>query len=142
MRCPRHSVGFCALPSTALAKKILVNDTSTFSNFAINPCTNETFNFEGTAHVVLWDNGDLHLNWHFQGTTETGVRYISRQILNAHTNVPPPGVTDTDRFIQHYVRQGPSTGPDDLYVSQLTHVTRRPDGTFAVVHDNFMIECR
>jgi hypothetical protein len=139
-----------AKPTQAQAETDTVNVRTPLEGTFVNPCTEEEFTFEGTAHEVLHSTVNasggflfmVHGNFQVQGESASGAKYVVHQ-SEASTFVLSEAADNftATRNLQ-FIRVGSATPEEEFVIKQVVHFTINANGeaTSDVVEET--VECK
>ena len=117
-----------------------------------NPCTGETFAFEGTLHIVGHINEDssgaVHaggtVTLHGQGVAPSGAKYVVSNGSSSHGNNFGTDSAGNLHFTGNYllIRQGEDGTEDDFKALFRFHITQNANGEWTAYIDSVTLECQ
>jgi hypothetical protein len=136
----------------ALAPKANAEASSTTENvtvpidFIATSCSGETVTISGESHVLVHtttsDNHttfETHIQFHLDGTSASGTRYIANETVDSITNTSTGGAQVLNSTGQlHLIAQGSA---DNLVVSTTIHVTVNANGEITSTSFEFTTNC-
>jgi hypothetical protein len=136
-----------ALAPTANAQASSMTDNVTVPiDFIATSCSGETVTISGQSHVLVHtttnDNHttfETHIQFHLNGTSAGGTRYIANEEVNSITNTSTNGAQVFNSTGQlHLIAQGSA---DNLVVRTTIHVTVNANGQITSTSFEFTTDC-
>ncbi|MDT7809384.1 MAG: hypothetical protein QOJ70_3197 [Acidobacteriota bacterium] len=136
-----------ALTPTANAQASSTTENVTVPiDFIATSCSGETVTISGESHVVVHstttDNHttfETHIQFHLDGTSASGTRYIANETVNSIENTSTGGAQVLNSTGQlHLISQGSA---DNLVVSTTIHVTVNANGQITSTTFEFTTNC-
>jgi cyclophilin family peptidyl-prolyl cis-trans isomerase len=152
------AVALTAATAFAQATPVTVNERIPISGEGENPCTGETFTFEGTLHLVVhvtYDGNESHhvinqLNLQGRGVSPSGAKYVLGLVEHGGQNITFEDETHAEIAKSNHtatstikvLRQGEDGTTEDFMARFIFHVTQNANGEWTAEVLQGEAECK